>query len=121
MLTISNRQIELLDADAQRRFRQRLKGWLRQHAVMPHPVDDEALLSLIERAEPRAARYGLTSERDLAKWCLVVLLTNESFDDLPPVRDLLLNAKLGRPSARLDLLLRSFARQLDRPAGLRHV
>ena len=121
MLTISNRQMEVFDTDARRRFRRRLKDWLRQYALMPHPLDDEALLELIERAEPRAASYGLTSERDVAKWCLIALLANELFDQLPAVQTVLVNAGLGKPSARLDLLLRSFSRELDQEGTNRHV
>lgn len=116
VLAITDEQLALLRANAGRSFHLRLVPWLRRHAPPAQTMPEPKLLALVARQQPRAARYGLIAERDIAKWCLLALLTTETFDELPGIGAYLANGHGERPGARLDALMRSYAQALDRKA-----
>lgn len=117
MLTIRPEQFEALDANAHHAFHIRLMSWLREHSSPAVQMDDVALLGLIARGEARAAPYGLTSERDIARWCLLATLTNEKFSEEKQVGEFLRNPRYGSPSERLQIVLNSLAWAIDRTSA----
>jgi hypothetical protein len=108
MLVIRADQNEQLEVMAHGRFYARLMAWLRIHARPAAQMTNEDLLNLIGRQQERAAAHRITTERDLAKWCYLAVVTKERFDTLPEVDAVLRNPQHGTPSQRLDLLLNSF-------------
>lgn len=107
MLVITASQYQQLEIMSYGRFYARLMAWLRIHARPAAQMTSQALLSLVGRQQERAAVYWITTERDLAKWCYLAIMTSERFDKLPEVNALLRNPKYGTPSQRLDLLINS--------------
>ncbi len=115
MFIISKKQMQVLDADARRRFHIDLMAWLRRHAPRGKRMDDATLLSLIERQEEHAAQYGLCTKQEIAKWCYLVLITREEFDSLSPISDMLRDPLSGsRPGERLEKLIHQLAHSVDR-------
>jgi hypothetical protein len=119
MFVIRSEQLQQLDVMAYSRFYARLIAWLRIHAPAAKEMTNEELLQLIGRQQQRAAAYELTTERDLHRWCYLAVVTEERFDTLPEVQAMLRDPKLGTPSDRLELLMRSLAQAaMARDAGL---
>jgi hypothetical protein len=105
MLNISDAQFSAIDDDARLRFRIRLAAWLRVHAEPARNMDDQELIALIERQEPRAAAYQIETERGIAKWCYLALMTAERFDQMPEIDAFLKEERNGTPPQRLDKLI----------------
>jgi hypothetical protein len=117
MLTISETQYDALAEHALVDFRNRLAAWLRVHAPPAAEMEDSALRALIARQEVRAARFGLTTRRELAKWCFIAVLTAERFDLHPAVIGYLHDEQHGgRPGERLDALMGEYAAVADAAA-----
>jgi hypothetical protein len=120
MLNISEAQFSKMEDDARQRSRLRLAAWLRAHADPAKNMSDEALIALIERQEPRAAAYRIETERGIAKWCYLAVMTTERFDQTAEVDTVLRDRRLGAPPQRLDAVMGAFinaARQ--RESGIR--
>lgn len=114
MLIISARQFSKLKVAAQAEFRRSLMPWLRTYADRSRGLNDADLLEFIELQERRAAKHGLVTKRQIAKWCLLALITREDFDSLPPITQMLDDPYYGpEPADRLDLLMVLLARAAD--------
>ena len=90
----------------------RLMVWLRQHAETARSMSDPDLRALIDRQQPRAANHGIVSERGIAKWCYLSLITQERFEEAPGVTEFLRNRTEFTPDQRLDGLMMATARAL---------
>jgi hypothetical protein len=90
----------------------RLMVWLRQHAEPARSMSDSELRALIDRQQPRAATYGIVSERGIAKWCYMSVITGERFEQVPGVSDFLRNRTEFTPDKRMDGLMMATARAL---------
>lgn len=82
-LQISSTQIAAFDAAAREHSHRQLVAWVRQYADPAKQKDDKELLELIARQEPRAAAFGIESEREFAKWCFIAVMTAERFYLIP--------------------------------------
>jgi hypothetical protein len=110
MLTITDRQYAEIHRVHVAAFRAKIAAWLRGAAPAASALNDAELQALIERQEPRAARFGLVTERDIAKWCFLAVMTGEQFDKHTAVIAFLSDSRQGaRPSDRLDGLMREYA------------
>lgn len=108
MLNITDEQFSELEDDARLRFRARLAGWLRVHAEPARSMDYLELIALIERQEPRAAAYQIETERGIAKWCYLAVITSECFDQMAEVDAVLRDRRYGTPSQCLDAVMAGF-------------
>jgi hypothetical protein len=117
MLTISGRQYGEMERLHKRAFRIRIVAWLRK-TIPGIKHTDEQLYALVERQQPRAAHFSLVSERDIAKWCFLAVVTGEQFDKHEAVVAFLRDPRSG-PSAsdRLDALMRDYAKAADAAAS----
>jgi len=120
MLQISQPQLDALDSEARSRSRSHLAAWLQEQGGPTRSIDHSEILALIDRQIPRAATFDFSTERQLAKWCYLALLTNERFDQLPEVQAILRDQRLGSLDLRLELLLIGLARaaELDEAARI---
>jgi hypothetical protein len=105
MLNITNEQFSELEDDARLRFRARLAGWLRVRAEPSRSIDYLELIALIKRQEPRAVAYQIETERGIAKWCYLAVITAERFDQTAEVDAVLRDSRYGTPSQRLDAVM----------------
>ena len=109
MWRINNTQYAALDSAARDPYRRRLMTWLRQHAEPAKTMPDGALRDLIIRQEPRAAAYGVLTEREIARWCFLAVITGEKFDQASEVREFLGDPFQGSPGGKMQILMTSLA------------
>ena len=109
MWRITNSQYAALDHAARDPYRLRLMTWLRQHAEPAKTMPDGALRDLIIRQEPRAATYGISTERGIARWCFLAVITGEKFDQASEVREFLGDPLQGSPDRKMQTLMNSLA------------
>lgn len=126
-LTIRHAQMAVLRADVAAAFPQQLAGRLRErHGQALAPLDDAALLRVVEAGCARAGRWGLSERADRAAFVALMLEVAPDFDGHPAVRAVLRDVSMA-PSTRLLLLprlvpdhaWRAMARPLDAAALLR--
>src|SRR5580704_2174968 len=98
MLNVTEAQFSAFEDDAREHFRSRLAAWLRGNADPAKNMSDEELIALIKRQEPRAAAYKIETERGIAKWCYLAVMTAERFDQLPEIDAALRDSWHGTPS-----------------------
>jgi hypothetical protein len=114
---IRSEQLQVFEDAAQEAFRQRVATYLRKHLPeITAAITGEELDEKIVRYRTRAARHGAVSERAIAKWCFVSLVTTETFDDLPEIRDYLAEPT-PEPSVKVDTLMDALYLRLRQAEG----
>jgi len=113
MLRIRQVQMEVLAAHARRVFEDRLIRQLRRH--YPQALNfpsfdtgpgDAPLRALVRSGIERARRYGVTSERDVARFVELLIRMGTDFDQRPSLRwarSMLEDSSLPAP-ARIELI-----------------
>ena len=110
-------QIQVFEEFAQEAFRQRVAAYLRKHLPeITAAITGEELDEKIIRYQARAARHDAVNERAIAKWCFLSLVTTESFDDLPEIRDYLAQPA-PEPSVKVDTLMDALHLRLRQAEG----
>lgn len=118
MLTISPKQMQVFEEAAQERFRLSLAAWLRLRSVKARRMPDRELESLIRSEEARAAVYSLRTQRQVAKWCALALLTCAAFDAPAVVAAALDDPANGATAEdRLDRLMAAVAATAHNQGG----
>lgn len=88
MLKVRDEQYAALQDQAKLRFEDRVVRHLRTHLAEPtHEYSDDALRERIRVCQPRAAAYGLTSERQIVSFVDATFLIGEQFDSDPKHSD----------------------------------
>lgn len=105
MLTIRQEQLDVFNEMAQKEFWGRVAAYLRKHLPqLTQALAEEELLAKIRGCQIRAAVYGVVTERGIAKWCLLSMLTNEAFHDQPEIHQYLSEPQPD-PAAKIDTLV----------------
>lgn len=121
MLTIRKQQMAVMEAHMRRRFQtdllKRLRRDLRDETSA---TDDDQLLELIENGVLRAQRYGITIERDVSLYVVLMVLYSPHFEereDMAWARKILLKPSLNG-EAKMRLIYQMLAaRQQDQPTS----
>ena len=119
-MIIRSEQLQVFTKAANESFQRRVAAYLRQNLPeLTAGVDNEELDRRIETWQSRAARYGVTTERAIAKWCFLAMVTSESFDEQPELHEYLSQPNPD-PAAKIDTLMDALyvrLRQAEGPAG----
>lgn len=105
MFRVHKEQKDALAADAAKSFPRRVFDIVRSH--FPEKCDElgEARsLRLIEEVIPRAATYGIGSERDIAMFAVLAFLYGAAFDERRWASEILNDMTISEPSARARAL-----------------
>ncbi|MCB2262168.1 MAG: hypothetical protein LGR52_04410 [Candidatus Thiosymbion ectosymbiont of Robbea hypermnestra] len=105
MLTISSEQLNLLADDWLAR---RILVFLRQHLPEKCNEPDATLLESIRNYIKTARENGIRTERAIAKWSYLLLLTDGKLLDVNGVKDYLEQPHLSQ-SKKVDRLMKSLA------------
>lgn len=107
MLQIDKRQYSSLQNDAQRRSLARLVCWLRRQ--LPSLAQSDAELeSLVVRQRRVAKVYGIDTQRSMAKWCFMAVLSGEEFHRQEAVDSFLRASGSANADRRIDDLMRIY-------------
>jgi hypothetical protein len=105
MLRLHPGQMAALDDAAKASFRGRVAAYLRRN-LPEHTrgLTDVELDTRIQIWQARAARYGVTTERGIAKWCFLSMATTETFDETPAINEYL-RGPGPDPASKVDALM----------------
>lgn len=95
----------ILEQIAQEKFRHRVAVYLREHLPEHTAVfSDSELDNKITGWQQRAAAYEVTTERGIAKWSFLALVTGDKFDKTPAIQEYL-RQPAPEPSVKMDTLM----------------
>lgn len=119
MFVVRRRQIEAMRARLEQRFEEQMVIHL--HTFFPErcaELGEPGVRTAIIYAINRAARYDITSERDICKYLNLMFVYGFQFDvdpELPWAAAILNDATLGRSSVKMHLLMKAADGTLEPP------
>jgi hypothetical protein len=104
-MIIRSEQLEVFASAEDKSFQERVAAYLRRN-LPEHTagLDNQELYNRISKWRTRAAGYGVTAERSIAKWCFLAMITRESFDQEPEMHKYLSEATPD-PATKIDSLM----------------
>ncbi len=114
-MEISQQQWDTFARSAEDKFRGRVREFLRNHLPQHTAgLSDGDLEVRISRLRERAAAYGVSGQRAIAKWAFLALVLGEEFDRIPAIHQFLshVDADAGK---KMDLLMETLEICLKMP------
>lgn len=109
MIRIGAAQQAAIDEACKEGFHDRLVSWLREQLPeVTAALDDDQLKERIQAAEEEGAEYGIETERAIAKWTYLILVTSGKMSSLPGLREYMA-APEPSPSEKVDQLMQWLA------------
>lgn len=104
-MIVRSEQLHAFQDSVNRSFQRRVATYLRKN-LPEHTasVEDEELNNRIATWQSRAARYGVTTERAIAKWCFLAMATCETFDEQLELHEYL-SQPTPDPATKIDTLM----------------
>lgn len=116
-MKISREQMQVFEQSVAASFEERLAGFLREHFDGARAAADADLLEHVREQIPKAARWGLESEPQIAAYVSAVWLLGPDFEAwLPRARAVLVSTAYG-PDEKADFLLEHAAELFDALGG----
>jgi hypothetical protein len=104
-MIIRQEQMAVLTDRANQLYRREVAAYLRRNLpIQTSSLDDQQLDERIAGWQSRAARYNVVTERAVAKWCYLALVTGDKFDEQPAIREYLSQSR-PEPSMKMDNLM----------------
>lgn len=112
MFRFNARQVDVLTTKRLAEFEQRTIHRLREYFPSFGALPDIEALTLVRQGIHRAEKYGITAERDVAKYVGLLVIWGWDFDEIDPDSWLvsILSNRFVEPAERLALLYEHAAR-----------
>jgi hypothetical protein len=105
MYILRRTQLDSLNSAAATSFHRRLAAYLRRELhEATASLTDEDLLEHIRHSEERANRYGIVSEAGVSQYVCLTFVSDQPFDELPPVKEYLEQPGVD-PETKLQALI----------------
>ena len=104
-MIIRSEQLDAFTGFLDKAFQERVAAYLRRN-LPEHTagLDDEELYKRVDVWRARAARFGVTTQRAIAKWCFLAMVTSETFDEEPKLHEYLTDATPD-PTTKINTLM----------------